>query len=93
MDLALRHGVQQSEPSRRTAVGPHPESLVKRVARLINSARRAGTIPSGPPAGTVASALLGGLEGSVIGLTSQPAYHELLAERVVLGPVGVAPGA
>jgi AcrR family transcriptional regulator len=80
----------QDHPVGRRLEGIH-ESLVKRVTRLINSGRQARTIPSGPPARTVAAALVGGLEGAVIGVARQPAHDEVLAERVVLGAVGVAP--
>src|SRR4029453_9565943 len=41
------------------------ETAVKRVVRLIHAGRGEGSIPPGPPARTVALALLGALEGAV----------------------------
>ena len=64
------------------------ESLVKRCARLIKAGRRAGTIPAGPPARTVALAFIGALEGTVIGLAGQAPYDELLAARAAVGVFG-----
>jgi AcrR family transcriptional regulator len=65
------------------------ESLVKRCARLVNAGRRAGTIPGGPPARTVALALIGALEGTVIGLAGQAPHDELLAARAAAGVLGL----
>lgn len=62
---------------------------VKRCARLIAAGRRAGSIPSGPPARAVALALLGGLEGAVIALAGNAPDDELLAARVVSGALGL----
>jgi AcrR family transcriptional regulator len=64
--------------------------LVKRVARLINAGRRNGSIPPGPPARTVALALVGALEGVVIALAGRAPHDELLAERAVAGVLGLA---
>jgi AcrR family transcriptional regulator len=64
--------------------------LVKRCARLINAGRRSGAIPPGPPAKTVAQALIGALEGSVIALAGQAPHDELLAARAVAGVLGVS---
>jgi AcrR family transcriptional regulator len=66
--------------------------LVKRCARLITAGRRAGSIPPGPPARTVAHALVGALEGTVIALAGQAPHDELLAERAVAGVLGLQPG-
>src|SRR3954466_14145734 len=44
---------------------------VKRVARLVRAGRRNGSIPAGPPAGAVALAFMGALEGTVIALAGQ----------------------
>ena len=63
----------------------------KRLARLINAGRRAGSIPAGPPARAVALALLGALEGGVIFLAREAPHDEQLAERIVAGVLGVAP--
>ena len=65
------------------------ESLVKRCARLINAGRRAGTIPAGPPARTVALAFIGALEGAVIGLAGHAPHDELLAARASVGVLGL----
>ncbi len=65
------------------------DSLVKRCARLINAGRRAGTIPAGPPARTVALALVGAMEGAVIGVAGQAPHDELLAARAAAGVLGL----
>lgn len=65
--------------------------LVELCADLIEAARRAGSIPDGPPTAVLAVAVLGALEGTVIGLTGQPAYDELMAARAVAGVLGVDP--
>jgi len=65
------------------------ESLVTRCARLINAGRRAGAIPPGPPARTVALGFIGALEGTVIGLTGRAPHDELLAARAVVGVLGL----
>ena len=64
------------------------ESLVRRCARLIGAGRRAGRIPTGPPAEVTALALIGALEGAVIELAGQPRYDEELAARAVAGVLG-----
>jgi AcrR family transcriptional regulator len=65
------------------------ETLIKRCARLIDAGRRAGSIPSGPPARAVALAFVGAVEGAVIELAGQAPYDELLAARVVAGVLGL----
>jgi len=65
------------------------ESLIKRCARLINTGRRAGTIPAGPPARVLALAFTGALEGTVIGLAGQVPHDELLAARAAVGVLGL----
>jgi AcrR family transcriptional regulator len=62
---------------------------VKRCAKLVNAGRKAGSIPSGPPARAVALALLGAMEGAVIALAGHAPDDELLAERAVAGVLGV----
>jgi AcrR family transcriptional regulator len=66
------------------------KSLVKRCARLVNAGRRAGTIPSGPPARTVALAFIGAVEGTVIGLAGAAPHDELLAARAATGVLGLS---
>jgi AcrR family transcriptional regulator len=66
------------------------QTALKRCARLIKAGRRKGSIPPGPPAWTVALALMGALEGTVISLAGQAAHDELLAARAVAGVLGLA---
>jgi AcrR family transcriptional regulator len=65
------------------------QSGVKRVARLIRSGRRDGSIPPGPPAATVARAVIGALEGAVIALAGRAPDDEVLAARAVAGVLGL----
>ncbi len=65
------------------------ETGVKRCVRLVNAGRKAGSIPSGPPARAVALALLGALEGAVIALAGYTPHDELLAARAVSGVLGI----
>jgi AcrR family transcriptional regulator len=65
------------------------ETGVKRCVKLVNAARKAGSIPPGPPARTVALALLGALEGTVIALAGHPPHDECLAARAVAGVLGI----
>jgi len=66
------------------------ESAIERVGRLVSSGRRDGSIPPGPPARTVAAALMGGLEGAVIALAGQAPHDEVLAARTAAGVLGLA---
>jgi hypothetical protein len=76
-------------------IGRHLErvsaGLAKRCTRLINAGRRAGTIPSGPPARAVALAFVGAMEGAVIELAGQAPHDELLAGRAAAGVLGIDP--
>jgi AcrR family transcriptional regulator len=63
--------------------------LVKRLVGLINAGRRQGSIPPGPPARSIALALIGALEGAVIILAGQAPHDELLAARAVAGVLGL----
>jgi AcrR family transcriptional regulator len=65
------------------------ESLVRRCARLIKAGRRDGSIPAGPPARTVALALVGAIEGAVIALAGQAPDDELLVARAAAGILGL----
>ena len=67
------------------------ETLVKRCTRLITAGRREGSIPPGPPARTVALALVGALEGTVISVAGQAPHDELLAARAAAGVLGLNP--
>jgi AcrR family transcriptional regulator len=64
-------------------------TLVDFCARLINAGRRDGSIPPGPPAKTVALALLGAVEGAVISLAGKRPHDEALAGRVAAGVLGL----
>jgi AcrR family transcriptional regulator len=63
--------------------------LVRRLERLIDAGRRAGSIPGGPPARAVALALIGALEGTVIVLGGRAPHDELLAARAAAGVLGI----
>ena len=63
--------------------------LINRCARLINTGRRDGSIPPGPPATAVALAFMGAIEGAVIALAGQAPHDELLAARTVAGVLGL----
>ncbi len=65
------------------------EGLVKRCTQLINAGRRAGTIPAGPPARTVALAFVGAMEGAVIALAGQEPHDEVLVARAAAGVLGL----
>jgi AcrR family transcriptional regulator len=67
--------------------------LVKHCAGLIDAGRRAGSIPAGVPAKTVAVAYWGALEGAVIALAGRAPHDELLAARAVAGVLGIDPEA
>lgn len=60
-------------------------------ARVIRAGRRTGAIPPGPPPKVLALAVIGALEGLVINLAGRVPYDEVLAERAVLGILGLAP--
>lgn len=65
------------------------QTLVKLVTRLVERGRRDGSIPPGPPATAVAKALIGAMEGAVIELSGRAPHDEVLAERAVLGVLGL----
>jgi len=87
MALRVEFSGQDHPVARR--LGQVSESLVKRCTRLINSGRRMGTIPAGPPARAVALAFLGAMEGTVIGLAGKAPHDEVLAGRAVAGVLGL----
>ena len=64
-------------------------ALVKQCARLVEAARRDGSLPPGPAAVVVARAYWGALEGAVIALAGQAPHDELLAARAVAGVLGL----
>jgi AcrR family transcriptional regulator len=65
------------------------KTVVTRCAELIEAGRDAGSIPLGPPAPTVALALMGAVEGAVIALAGQAPHDELLAARAAAGVLGL----
>jgi AcrR family transcriptional regulator len=65
------------------------ETVITRCARLIIAGRRAGAIPQGPPARTVALGVVGALEGAVIMLAGQAPHDQHLAARAVVGVLGL----
>jgi AcrR family transcriptional regulator len=65
------------------------ETGIKRCTKLVNAARKAGSIPPGPPARATALALFGALEGTVIALAGDRPHDELLAARAVSGVLGL----
>ena len=67
------------------------KTLITRSASLIEAGRRDGSIPPGPPAGTVALAYIGAVEGAVIALAGQAPHDELLAARAAAGVLGLNP--
>ena len=58
-------------------------------ARLITAGRRDGSIPPGPPPPVLATAVMSAIEGLVIGVAGQAPHDELLAERALLGLLGL----
>jgi hypothetical protein len=77
-------------------VGRAVEEVVRRLVadctKLITAGRRTGAIPPGPPARVLAGAYLGAIEGLMISISGQAPYDVILAERVALGLLGLAPG-
>jgi len=63
--------------------------LVPRLARLIRTGRRQYGLSPGPPARTVALALVGALEGTVIMLAGREPHDARLAEQAVAGILGI----
>lgn len=66
------------------------DRLLADTARLIDAGRARGSIPPGPPAAVMALAVMGALEGSVIALAGQEPHDEVLAERAVMGVLGLS---
>jgi AcrR family transcriptional regulator len=87
--MTLRVEFAEREHPVGAAVWEIAGSLRTRVEQLIRRARRAGTIPPGPPARVLAAACLSSLEGLAIGLAGRTPHDEALAERLVLGLLGV----
>jgi AcrR family transcriptional regulator len=79
---------------RRHSIGRLVETIVgtnaQRWADLITAGRDDGSIPPGPPAGQLALAAIGALEGLAIQLGGEQPHDEDLAERVMRGLLGLA---
>lgn len=71
------------------AVEEASERLLAETERLIVAGRETGSIPPGPPAAVVAIALLGAIEGLVISMAGQAPFDEEMADRAVLGVLGL----
>jgi len=63
--------------------------LVADCTRLITAGRSNGTIPPGPPPRALALGYLGAIEGLTIQLAGRAPFDVQLAERVVLGLLGL----
>jgi AcrR family transcriptional regulator len=86
--MALRVEFDGREHPVGAAVREIGKDLGQRFKALIIAGRRAGSIPDGPPAGTLAAAAIAALEGLTIHLAGAP-YDELMAERVMRGVLGL----
>lgn len=63
----------------------------RRFAALITAGRESGAIEPGPPADTLAGAALAAMEGIAIKVAGDVPNDEVIAERAMLGIIGVAP--
>jgi AcrR family transcriptional regulator len=63
----------------------------QRFAALITAGREAGSIPDGPPADVLAIAGIAAMEGIAIQVAGIVPHDEALAERAMLGMLGVDP--
>lgn len=74
-------------------VGRAVDAAVRRVVldctALISAARKQGAIPPGPSPRLLAVAVVGAVEGLVIGLAGKAPHDEVLAEKTVLGILGL----
>jgi len=94
--MALRASVQRLGAS---CWGGHLERVTESLHQTLYSSHQrgaqSGTIPADPPAGAVALALVGVLEGTVIQLVGQAPNDQELAARAAIGVHGMScmPGA
>lgn len=63
----------------------------QRFAALITAGRKAGTIPAGPPADVLAVAAIAAMEGIAIQIAGQAPHDVVIAERAMLGVLGLDP--
>lgn len=71
------------------AVAQATERVVEVASGLIEAGRSSGAIPTGPPAGVVALGAIGAVEGLVIHLAGHAPHDEDLAERALMGVLGL----
>lgn len=88
--MALRVEFDGREHPVGWAVETVAKDLGRRFSSLVTSGRRDGAIPPGPPAKTLAVAILGAVEGLAIHVTGAP-HDEVIAERLVCGALGLKP--
>ena len=67
------------------------DRLLERMETLVDAGRNDGSIPPGLPPRVLALAILGAVEGLIINLAGQAPFDEELAERAVLGVLGLSP--
>jgi len=63
----------------------------RRFAALITAGREAGRIPPGPPADVLAVAGIAAMEGIAIQIAGDAPNDEVIAERAILGILGMSP--
>ena len=63
----------------------------RRFAALITAGREAGRIPPGPPADVMAVAGIAAMEGIAIQIAGDAPNDEVIAERAILGILGMSP--
>jgi AcrR family transcriptional regulator len=88
--MALRVEFDGREHPVGRAVDEIGNALALRFSALITAGRRIGSIPAGPPAGTLALASIGAIEGLGIQLAGAP-HDEVIAERMIRGVLGLPP--
>jgi AcrR family transcriptional regulator len=88
---SLRAEFGDSENPVAVAVGAELAKIITRFGDLIRAGRRSGSVPPGPSATVLAPALVGAVEGAVIATAGRAPDDEEVAERVVLGVLGLGP--
>jgi hypothetical protein len=87
--MALRLEFSGQDHPVGTAIEGVYAAIVSRCAELVDLGRRAGSIPPGPPAGVLALAFVGAVEGAVIAVAGRVPHDELLAVRTAAGVLAV----